>query len=190
MLMKILKVSLTKIFSAINIGSFIGNRISISILSIMVALITVDVIGRYFLNRPTYIADELSGYFLVVIIFLSLAQTQKKGKHVIATVLTSRLSPGKSRWLEISTTMISFAFIVWFAWRTALAVHQSYVLETTTITTLHTPYWIPQLLLPIGLSMFALQLLVHVVQLISLRGTIEGTIKVDPFKDMKDELVI
>ena len=160
-----------------------------AILLLMVVLITVDVLGRYFFSRPTYVADELSGYFLVVIIFLSLAQTQKKGRHVISTALTSRLLLSKRKWLEISTSIVSLAFIVWFAWRTAVAAHESYVLETITITTLHTPYWIPQLLLPIGLSMFALQLTAHVVKTIMAWRTIEDIYKDKTIKDLVDEYI-
>ncbi len=186
--MKIKKISFNKFLSLIDTSSFIGNRVAISILSIMVLLITIDVIGRYFFDRPTYVADELSGYFLVVIIFLSLAQTQKKGKHVISTALTSRLRYGKRKWLELSTSIISLAFITWFAWKTAEGAHQSYILETTTITPLHTPYWIPQLLLPIGLSLFALQLAAHIARLINTWRTIEDT-KDKPVKEIVDELV-
>jgi TRAP-type C4-dicarboxylate transport system permease small subunit len=187
--MKTIKLSPGKLLSLIDTASLVGNRIALSILSIMVALITVDVIGRYFFDRPTYLADELSGYFLVVIIFLSLAQTQKKGKHVISTALTSRLVPSKRKWLDISTSILSLVFIIWFAWRTAIAAHQSYVLETTTITLLHTPYWIPQILLPIGLSLFALQLTVHIVKLIMSWRTIEDIFKDKPIKDIVDEFV-
>lgn len=160
-----------------------------TILLIMVLLITVDVIGRYFFSQPTYVADELSGYFLVVIIFLSVAQTQKKGKHVISTALTSRLPLSKRKWLEISTSIMSLAFIVWFAWRTAVAAHESYVLGTATITNLHTPYWIPQLLLPIGLTMFALQLTVHIVKTIMAWRTIEDIHEDKTIKDLVDEFV-
>lgn len=160
-----------------------------AILFLMVLLITVDVFGRYVFSRPTYVADELSGYFLVVIIFLSVAQTQKKGKHVISTALTSRLLPSKRKWLEISTSIMSLAFIVWFAWRAAVVTHQSYVMNTTTITILHTPYWIPQLLLPIGLSMFALQLTVHIVKTIMAWRTIEDIHEDKTIKDLVDEFV-
>lgn len=187
--MKTKKLSPRNFLSIIDISSYIGNRIAIAILLIMVLLITVDVIGRYFFSRPTYVADELSGYFLVVIIFLSLAQTQKKGKHVISTALTSRLPPSKRKWLEISTSVLSLAFLAWFAWRTAVAAYQSYVLETVTITTLHTPYWIPQLLLPIGLSMFALQLTVHIVKLIMAWRTIEDIHKGKTIEVLVDEYV-
>ena len=185
--MKTRKLSPTIFWSLIDTFSLIGNRIAVVVLSLMVLLITADVIGRYFFSRPTYVAVELAGYFLVAIIFLALAQTQKKGKHVISTALTSRLPPSKRKWIEISTSNLSLVFIVWFAWKTAVAAHQSYVLETTTISTLHTPYWIPQVLLPIGLSLFALQFTVHIVKLIMAWRTIEDVLKDKPIKDIVDE---
>ena len=63
----------------------------------MAMLVTVDVIGREFLH-PTGIAHEVSGYCLVAIVFLGLAYTLRRGRHIQITTVTSRLSPGVRHW--------------------------------------------------------------------------------------------
>ena len=108
------------------------------------------------------VVDQL--IFLVAVIFLALGQTQKLGKHMVVTVLTSRLSPMNRKWLEMATSILSLAFVVWFTWSTLVATIQAYALETCSLGTLHTPYWIPKLLLPLGLSVFILQLTTKVVK--------------------------
>ena len=157
--------------SVVDAISLISNRVAIVALAVMVLLVTVDVIGRYFFSRPTYVADEISGYALVGVIFFGLAYTQKLGKHVTSGILDTLLSPSKLRWLDLATSILSLLFIAYFAWNSATAAYESYVLQTTKQTILRTPYWIPQLFLPIGLSLFAFQLAVRVVRcVISLRN--------------------
>ena len=161
---KSLAERLVSVFDAM---SLIANTIAIVALAIMVMLVTVDVIGRYFFSRPTYIADEVSGYALVAVIFFGLAYTQKLGKHVTSGILETLLSPNKLKWVDLVASILSLLFIAYFAWNSATAAYESYILKTTKQTILRTPYWIPQLFLPIGLSLFALQLAVHVTRRIN-----------------------
>lgn len=158
-------------------SSSVGSKVSLVVLFAMMSLITVDVIGRYFFDRPTYVADELSGYFLVAVTFLALGQTQKLGKHMTVTALTSHLPPRNRKWLEMATSILSLAFVVWFTWSTVLATMQAYALGTCSLGVLGTPYWIPKLLLPLGLSVFALQLATKVAKQIRSWGTYEEALK-------------
>ena len=158
-------------------SSSVGSKVSMVILFAMMSLITVDVIGRYFFDRPTYVADELSGYFLVAVTFLALGQTQKLGKHMTVTALTSHLPPRNRKRLEMATSILSLAFVIWFTWSTVLATIQAYTLWTCSLGVLGTPYWIPKLLLPLGLSVFALQLTTKVAKQIKSWGTYEEALK-------------
>lgn len=131
---------------------------AVVILFLMMLLIVVDVIGRYFFDSPTYVADEISGYALVAIVFLAVANTQRLGKHMVVTVVTTHLSSTKRKWLELSTNIISLSFLIWFTWSTTMGVLESYNLQSVSHGVINTPYWIPKLLLPIGLSLFSMQI--------------------------------
>lgn len=144
--------------------SSVGGAISQVVAGLMMLLIAVDVIGRQVFSRPTYVADELSGYFLVAITFLALGQTEKLGKHLRVDIIFSWLSKKNASRLTLICSVISLAFIVWFTWSTAVAAAQTYQIGTRKQTILGTPYWIPELLLPVGLGIFTLQMVVSIAQ--------------------------
>lgn len=144
--------------------STIGGVFSQIVAALMMLLITADVVGRYFFKSPTYVAGELSGYFLVAITFLALGQTQKMGRHLRVDIIFTWLSQKQGKVLEFVASILSLAFLVWFTWSTTIGAMQTYDMGTRTQTILRTPYWIPQLLLPIGLGIFSLQMIVNTVK--------------------------
>lgn len=143
--------------------STVGGGISQVVAGLMMLLITVDVIGRQVFGQPTYVADELSGYFLVAITFLALGQTQKLGKHLRVDIIFSKISKRNAAVLILVTSIISLGFLIWFTWSTSISAMQTYEMGTRTQTVLRTPYWVPEMLLPVGLGVFALQMIVSVV---------------------------
>lgn len=141
----------------------------------MTVLITVDVLGRYFLDMPTYIATEFSGYMLVGIAFLGLAYTQRKGRHIQITIITSRLSQRLQEPLKIAVLVVGLIFVGWLTWTTWDPVVVMFEQHRTSLTTVATPLWIPVLLVPVGLGMFTIELLVElrraIVELIKARDS-------------------
>jgi len=134
----------------------LGGAISALLLVLMMLLITTDVLGRYFFSKPTYVADELSGYALVAITFLALSQTEKLNKHMRVTSLVSQLSPKIRKWLGLITAILTLLFAIWFTWSTSVTVIQIHKQGIISLSIMHTPQWTVHTLLPIGLSMFVL----------------------------------
>ena len=58
----------------------------------MALLIIVDVIGRSTTGWTTLVADEISAYMVVAVVFLGLAHTQRMGRHISIHILTRRFS--------------------------------------------------------------------------------------------------
>jgi TRAP-type C4-dicarboxylate transport system permease small subunit len=54
--------------------------------------------------------------------------------------------------------------VSWLAWVTVEPVIENYVLQVKSIGVIHTPMWIPYLIVPIGSAMFALELLLEVIK--------------------------
>jgi len=157
---------LVRFFDSIGrIGSFIGGITGAIFIFLMTLLITVDVLGRA-VGMPTYVADEMSGYLLVGIVFLGLAYTQRKGKHIQITILTNRLSPRKQELLQIAILMVVLIFIGWLTWATFGPAIQNYVVKATSLTIVATPLWIPWLFIPLGLVMLTIELMVELVKAI------------------------
>jgi TRAP-type C4-dicarboxylate transport system permease small subunit len=162
-----------------NVSSLLGAVGGALIVCSMTGLITVDVLGRYLFDRPTYIADELSGYMLVAITFLGLACTQKAGKHIEITAIIGWLPRKLQVYIKLVTLAVAMGYFTWFTWATSSPVIQNFSMKSTSLTFLHTPLWIPYLLIPIGSVMLVLQLLVDIVKQIATIKSYEDTPKVD-----------
>ena len=132
---------------------------------LMTLLITIDVLGRA-IGMPSYIADEMSGYLLIGIVFLGLGYTQRKGKHIQITILTRNLSGRKRRIIEIATLLLALVFIGWFTFSTIAPVIQNYQVNATSLSIIATPLWIPWLLIPLGLAILAIELIVELIQVL------------------------
>ena len=130
----------------------------------MSVLITVDVIGRE-IGHSTGIAHEVSGYCLVCIVFLGLAYTMRRGRHIQITAITSRLSPKARRWLAIVTSSMGLVFIGWLVWFTSRQVITVYALKSVSMTPLKAPLWPLQMLVPIGLGLLIMSIIAEMVRI-------------------------
>jgi len=133
----------------------IGGSIMIAL---MTGLITVDVLGRFLLGVPTYIATEVSGYLMAALVFLGLARISRIGQQIEVTVIIDRLPAGAAVWIRFATLTAASAFIVWFCLLTIQPVLQNIDFRTTSITPLKTPMWIPTLFVPLGLALLVMEL--------------------------------
>ena len=86
-------------------------------LLLMVVLITVDVVLRYFFNRPIKGSYELVEFMMVFLVFSGLAFTQQKKSHVAVSLLTEKLSPGTNAVLSSITGVLCFAILALVSWR-------------------------------------------------------------------------
>lgn len=142
-----------------------GVAVAAFVLFMMTLLVTGDVIGREF-GHSTGVAHEISGYCLVVIVFLGLAYTLRVGKHVEVSVVTAKLPQRARRWLKIATSFVSMAFIVWLLWFTLQHAIRSYALKSVSMTPLRVPLWPLEMLLPIGLGLLTLAIMVETIKII------------------------
>jgi TRAP-type C4-dicarboxylate transport system permease small subunit len=132
----------------------------------MVLIILLDILGRRFLGKSTHMADELSGYFLVVITFMGAAYTLFQGRHVTVDVVMEHLPPKGAHILGLCTSLLGTCFIgimIWYSLKLSLS---SLRYGTTSGTMLDIPMWIPQSIVPLGLFILGLGALVYLLQLI------------------------
>lgn len=126
---------------------------------VLIGLIFVDVFGRYLLSRPTKVADELGGYLLLAIVFLGAAYAMQRDLHIKVTVLSDRVPIKARRWLALVMEIVAIIFVVVTAWLGAQLVALSLDSGTRSPSILRTPTYIPQLVVPIGLGIFALEMI-------------------------------
>ena len=129
----------------------------------MTALVTIEVLGRDLFNRSTLIADEMSGYLLVLLTFVGLAPTLRGGGFIRIDTYRARLRGGARRGLELAIHLLALgytALLDWHLWRLAL---DAWRLGTTSIQVSRTPLWIPQACMALGGLLLVLDLLARLV---------------------------
>jgi TRAP-type C4-dicarboxylate transport system permease small subunit len=108
--------------------SRIADSVGRVILVLMVLLITLDVVLRYFLNRPIKGSYELVEFMLAMIVFLGLAYMQTKKGHVSINLLTNNLSSSQNSVIRSATYLLCLIIFSLISWRCMV---QAEVLRTS-----------------------------------------------------------
>lgn len=130
--------------------------------ALMAALITYDVVSRTLLGSPSLITDEITGYLLVFIAFMGAAEALRTGRHIGVDILTSKLPPRSRLRLKLVASSVSLLFLSVFWWHAVVMVYRSYVRNVTVPSSLLTPLWIPQVFIPIGMTLLILQMVAEI----------------------------
>jgi len=134
-------------------GRLSGTIVFISGLAVLVItlMITVDVLMRFFFNKPQLFVDELSSFLLVGVIFLGTAPTFFKGGHIRVDLVTNRLQPQTQRKLRILTLIIGMGLLGIVTYETLLSSVVAYQLGRVSAVMLY-PLWTAMLFIPLGLG--------------------------------------
>jgi len=113
-------------------------------------VIGADVFTRYLFNFSFEVADELGGYMLVVMTFVSLSVCQVTNSFHQVELVQARLGP-KGRALSAAFfDVLAFCFAAIMVWHFAKLEMTSYRFGERAPTYLETPLWIPRLAMTIG----------------------------------------
>jgi TRAP-type C4-dicarboxylate transport system permease small subunit len=123
-------------------------------LLVMLALIAVDIATRYFFNFSFEISDEIGGYMLVAIAFLSLSPCQINGSFHEVEFVQARLSPRARSISRLIFGLLAFAASALLAWQFVRLEISSWRFGDVAPSYLATPLWLPRL--PMALGMIAL----------------------------------
>ena len=127
------------------------------IILIITLLISFDVGMRYLFDSPQLFVDELSGFLQVALIFLGLAYAFTTGAHVRVDLLTTRLAgPVRAR-LRLFTLSVGLVLVLVVSWVTARSAHTAFDYGRVSTVELY-PLWIPMVMIPLGLLLFAVVL--------------------------------
>jgi TRAP-type transport system small permease protein len=132
-------------------------------LVVSVVMIVAEVIARALFHFSFEVTDEVGGYLLVAISFLSLPVSQvHHGFHHVEFV-QARLSPRGRAWSRLIfdlVCMFCVGILVWQLFRLELGTWRA---EDVAPTILGTPLWIPRLTMPVGAGVLLLTLLRTVI---------------------------
>jgi TRAP-type transport system small permease protein len=116
----------------------------------MLIVIGVDILTRSLFNFSFEISDELGGYMLVVITFVSLPVCQINDSFHHVELVQSRLSPFARAVSHIIFDLLSLTFCALLLWQLARFEISSFRFGDRAPTYLATPLWIPQIAMMLG----------------------------------------
>jgi len=141
-----------------------GMWIATVCLFVMVLLINIEVIGRYFLGFSTLIADEYSAYLFVGCSFLGFAYAFRKGNFLRVNTLLDRLPSHCLRYFHLGSCILSSLFSLALTYELIKLPYTSYLYHSKSIQPSATPLFIPQLILPIGMASMTIALLSETIR--------------------------
>ena len=125
-------------------------------------VLTSSVVTRYLFKASTDWQDETAVFLLVGATFLCGAFVQSIRGHVGIEAVSTLLSKRADAFRRIGVDLLCLAFCGLFAWKSWTLLHEAWVDKQTTSSSWAPPLWIPYSLMSIGMTLLALQLVVHV----------------------------
>jgi TRAP-type C4-dicarboxylate transport system permease small subunit len=125
-------------------------------------VLTSSVVTRYLFKSSTDWQDETAVFLLVGATFLCGAFVQSIRGHVGIEAVSTLLSKRADAIRRIGVDLLCLAFCAMFAWKSWTLLHEAWVDKQTTSSSWAPPLWIPYSLMALGMTLLALQLVVHV----------------------------
>jgi TRAP-type C4-dicarboxylate transport system permease small subunit len=123
---------------------------------VMVIIIAVGTLSRYFLARPLVFVDEYSGYLLVAMGFLAMVSAVKRDLHITVDIVTKAFPEKVRAWLDVGAQSIAILISAVLFWLSLTFCLENYTINLRASTIMETPLWIPQLFIPLGWLVFIL----------------------------------
>ncbi len=135
-----------------------GAFLSAILMLFIVVLIAVEILLRSVFNTSTLISDEYNAYFFVGVVLLGLAFTLREEGHIRITLLTSVLGKRSQAALDVLATVMAVAVTTFTLYHASAMVYDSWQLGMLADSISETPIYLSQMVIPVGLALFDLQL--------------------------------
>jgi TRAP-type C4-dicarboxylate transport system permease small subunit len=131
----------------------------------MMCLTTLDVVGRYILNRPITGVFELTEYLVLILIFSFIAYTQSQKGHVAVDLLLPVLPAKLRKMIDVANHLVCLALMGLITW---MGVEKALELRTVgeASPNLHIPAYPFVFYLVLGCFVMCIELLRSIIQLI------------------------
>lgn len=126
-------------------------------------MVTASIISRYF-GYPLQPVEEYTGYLAAIITMIGLTYIQRRSAHISIDLLPQSLPPRGRLVLTTITTLVSFAVIVFLFYTGTYTAADSFAKHRVAWQVTETPMGIVQLIVPIGLGLFIIQLVIDLVK--------------------------
>lgn len=132
----------------------------------MVGMICREAIGRYFFNAPTDWVEELSAFLLVGVVFMGGAYIQQEDAHLRVDIFYTRFTRRNRAWVDLLGYLLALPFLAFLEWQSALLAWKAYEYGERSMI-MRWPVWLPELFVPVGVGLLALQVLLQLVHVLA-----------------------
>ena len=131
---------------------YTSEAISSLALVAMIVLIGAEAIIRNLFGGSLQITDEIGGYLLVVVTFLSMSVSEAHGAFHRVELVQARMSQRGRIWLQIVFDACSLAASLLVTWQLGRLALNSWNSGDVAPTPLQTSLWLPQAVMGIGMA--------------------------------------
>lgn len=144
------------------LGRFVGNVVA-PLIFVMLGVILVEVIGRYFFNRPTPWAHDVSGWLQVAYIFLGGMYALQRGYMVRVDVIYAALPKRVQALIDLTLGTALFAVFAYVMISRGLdfALLSWRIGETSGTGVWRGPVWPAKFMIPLGVGLLTLAWIGH-----------------------------
>jgi TRAP-type C4-dicarboxylate transport system permease small subunit len=131
---------------------------------LMMVHVTIDVTGRYVLNRPLEGTTEIvAAYYMVLVAYCPWAFIASRDNHIVAGIFQRVGSPRFDFWLDVAVKAFTALCVAVFAYQTFwAALRQTRAVEVWIAGTMYLPVWPSRWVLPVSGLFMALYLVLRV----------------------------
>lgn len=128
-------------------------------LVLLVAHVTLDVVFSRLLNNPIKYTIEISSYYyMVVIVFLPLANVERHGEHINVDFIVKALPAGAKKIVAAFTSLLGAAVAAFLAYRTGIDAVRAMTAGEIVMGTGFLVIWPGRWMLPIGFALLAVSM--------------------------------
>jgi TRAP-type C4-dicarboxylate transport system permease small subunit len=143
----------------VNLLTDIAAVISGVLVCILVVMITISVLLRYYFQLSVGWSTELAEYFIYIVAVLGAPWVLRKDAHVVVDVVINLLPPGLKRWVGVAVNLLGAFIGFGLLYYSGLATYENFVKGTLVIRVMPIPRYLLLLFIPIMSVLVSLQFL-------------------------------
>ncbi len=133
---------------------------AMSALILVSVFVAAEIFSRSFFNKSLPAVYDSIRLLIVLVVFLSVAYTQRAGRHIRVTFFADRVSPSVRKAMEVLNLFIGFVFCAVVSWQAWLFAARSIEIREYWPGTLNLPVYPGKIALCAGVIVLSLRFLV------------------------------
>jgi C4-dicarboxylate transporter DctQ subunit len=131
--------------------------LSVALLYLVMLCITLEVVLRYFLNRPTIWTVPITEWSMLFVTFLAAPWLLRRQGHVKVELVLNRFNQRHQALFQIFTSVLGAMSCFILVWVGVAVCWESFQRSIVTTAAVEIPMWIPLAIIPFGSSFLCIQ---------------------------------